>query len=320
MVMKKCVDALQKAKRIFLLSHIHPDGDSIGSLLAIYYAFCMNKEVYIISKSNIPEVFQYLINDQNKKIIADNPPTSIEDHDILITLDVNDKNRTEYPELLENFAENDRLFAIDHHPGGNIVHLANESLIEIEASSTAELVYLFLRSVSIKITPTIARCLLTGIYTDTGGFQFENTTPRALSIVSELLKMGAQISQIEKQMNPSKSIQNLRLIGLVLKRVFISNDCAISYLTLDDQIKLKSSENDLLGIANQINTLNNTKLSLLLIQTNKNLIRGMLRTKNKLIDLSKIAYVLGGGGHPRAAGFTIRGNLQEFEKKLVIEK
>ena len=319
MEIKKCVEAIKTAKRIFLLSHINPDGDSIGSLLALYYAFESEVEVQILANQDIPDSFQFLVN-KKIKIINDINPDEILPDDLLIIVDVGDKKRTGFPEVVEKFGQNKRLHNIDHHPNGNIPFICTECLIDLTASSTSELIYQFLREASIKITPEIAQAILLGIYTDTGGLVFDNTSSKVLTIASDLLKLGAQIKEISKRLNPDNSLRNLRLLGLALKRVFVSHNCAISYITEEDQTLLKSDENDLLGIANHLNSLDSSKLSILLIQTSKNTIRGIARTKSKQINLSHLAIVLGGGGHPRAAGFTITGRLNNNRNKLIIEK
>ena len=201
---------------------------------------------------------------------------------------------------------------IDHHvTNGN--H-GEHNLVIDDASSTCEVLHHFL-DYKKAINKNIAACLLTGIITDTGGFQNMATTPLAVSIASRLMKKGVNINQITKFTLQQKPVNTLKLWGRALSRLKINKkDNVIStIITKKDLDDCNANEEALEGISNFLNEMDEAQNGVVMVLSERELgiIKGSLRTTNELIDVSKLAIILGGGGHKKAAGFSIDGNLKE---------
>jgi len=185
-----------------------------------------------------------------------------------------------------------------------------------EASSTSEIVYKFLNHFNFEINKNIATCLLTGILTDTGNFTNGATTVSALKIASDLLIRGARFNQITFSTSKNKSLAILKLWGRILSRLE-ENDLGVVFtvITLKDLEESELDREALEGVANFLNNLAGLRIILVLKEEENGFIKGSLRSNDDVLDVSEIAKFLGGGGHKKAAGFTIKGQLVEVDGK-----
>jgi phosphoesterase RecJ-like protein len=319
--MHEVIKRVNDAKRIALVSHVYPDGDAVGSLVGLTLSLQgLNKEVYPVLFDGAPPIFHFLSEAASISRTFPNPANV----DIAIILDANDLSRTNFPEPLRELSKRGDLLVIDHHPRGDLLRLCSAHLHKTEASSTAELVYELISELDVKITPSIATALLTGIYTDTGGFQYQNTTTWTLDVASELMRRGAKLKTIVHEISNHKSVASLKLLGLALERMVITNDgrCTISVLTHKDISNCGGNHEDIVGIIGQLNVLPSVQICMLLIELEPGIIQGSIRTgENFKTNVSHLAKILGGGGHPRASGFTVRGHIvQQSNGKWRIEK
>lgn len=243
-------------------------------------------------------------------------------YDLIILLDCALFSRTGLNDIDEVASSFDNILIIDHHPQKEIKCDEKEncvSIINSKASSTAVLVYDLLKKMNISITKNIANCLLTGIFTDTGGFQHSNTDSRSLAAAAELMRKGSRVDKIAKNIFNSKSVSAIRLWGMALNRVETNpqTNMAVSYISKKDIADLGAKEEDLSGLINLINTVSDAKFSLLLTEGENNKVRGSLRSEEyKGIDVSRIARSLGGGGHKLASGFELEGDLKNNVAKI----
>ena len=319
--MIELIKRIRSAKRIALISHLYPDGDAVGSLVGLTLSLRgLGKEVYPILYDGAPAIFHFLSEAEHILRVFPDPA----DLDLAIILDANDLSRTNFPEPLRTIAKRGDLAVVDHHPRGDLLRLCAANLHKTEASSTAELVYELISELDVKITPSIATALLTGIYTDTGGFQYQNTTTWTLDVASELMRRGGKLKTIVQEISNHKSVASLKLLGLALERMMITNGgrCTVSVLTHEDITKCGGSHEDIVGIIGQLNVLPTVQICLLLIELEPGIIQGSLRTgENFKTNVSQLAKLLGGGGHPRASGFTLPGHIvQDSNGNWRIEK
>lgn len=316
--MQKAVDLLKSSNDILILTHKNPDGDAVGSVLGLAQALeNMGKNIVCFSKDAIPKIFDFLPGFsaiKNKTIPAR--------YDLIILLDCAFFSRTGLDDIGEAVSSFGNLLIIDHHPKEETECDKRKNCVSVndsKASSTAVLVYDLLKTMDINITKNIANCLLTGIFTDTGGFQHSNTDPRSLAAAAELMKKGSRVDKIAKNMFNSKTVPAIRLWGMALNRIETSprTNMAVSYISKKDIADLGAKEEDLAGLVNLINTVSDAKFSLLLTESENNKIRGSLRSEEyKGIDVSRIARSLGGGGHRLASGFELEGDLENSIAKI----
>jgi bifunctional oligoribonuclease and PAP phosphatase NrnA len=296
-------EILEKAPRIILTTHTDPDGDALGSITAMYAVLrgVLDKPVEMIATGKIPEALRFL--PYYFKIHDGFDP---EPDDVAMILDCGGWSRTglfDGDELIIDWPQ--KVVVIDHHviqgrtPG---VHLIDGS-----ASSTAELVAGLFKEWGIHVTRDIATSLLTGILFDTGSFKHANTTQSALETAGELAAKGADLQQIVQPLFLDKSVAQLKLWGRVLSSMKYDEDRKIttSYVTREDLEELGLSDGDLSGVTNLMNTIPELKFSLLLTEQLDNSLRGSFRTEDDAVDVARLAKLLGGGGHRKAAGFSL---------------
>jgi phosphoesterase RecJ-like protein len=301
---------LLEEKRSFLLvCHIDPDGDAVGSMLAMReHLVSVGDEVSVLCKDPIPNLLHYL--EGNESIVSEFPVSLPE---AIILLDNGDSRRTGF--LLEIMAMKNAgvpVINIDHHPKNDLWKMVSVNYADDKVSSTCEMIFRIFTGLDWEITPTIATKLLTGIYTDTGGFRHPNTTDEVLRIVSELLKKGAKLKKISEQLENSRSVSLFRLWGIALSRLYYNEELSISMtvITQADIIAAKATEEDISGLVNLLNSASESRAAMLLYETKDAKIKGSLRTDNDEVDMAKLAHHLGGGGHRKAAGFTISGHIE----------
>jgi len=289
--------------------HQDPDGDTVASTIALYLSLkSLGKKVSMVCKDEIPKPFLFLpkVKDIRKDILFG-------DFEVIIVIDCGDLKRTGFAERLKKFAKVfKKLINIDHHPRNDLWKIANLNLVDQEASSASEIVWPILKNLPIKITGDIATAILTGIYTDTGGFKHSNTTPVTLEIASELLNYGAKLKTITRSVALNKSLAALRLWGVTLSRIHKNQDLQVisSVITSEDLKKWGATYYDLAGVVNLMNAIPDSKAAILFFETPDGNIRASLRTEKEEVDVSKIARLFGGGGHKKAAGFTIEAKLK----------
>lgn len=303
---------LQKSNSILILLHQSPDGDTISSSLALAtYLRRIGKKVDLAVKDEVPRIFEFLIKDDEIK-----EDFLLGDYDLIFAVDCGDAVRTGFPARLETISKTKPLINIDHHFRNNLYKIARLNIVDASASATAEIIYDLLLFLGAKIDSKMATFILAGIYYDTGGFQHSNVTERTLNIVSQCISLGGRIGLVAKNISSSKKTSGLKLWGIALKRMKLkSNGIIYSYLSKQDLAAVGADSEDASGIVNLINTVPGSRIALLLIESPDGRIKASLRTEEDEVDVSKLARVFGGGGHRKAAGFTIEDSLVNLTSK-----
>lgn len=304
----KVITRIEKNERILVLTHENPDGDALGSLLALGLALKnLGKKVDLVCPDNIVQPFIFLPNiEQIKKDFL------LGDYELIIILDCGDLRRTGFADRLKEFSQNKKkIINIDHHPKNDLHRIAAVNLVDYQASSTAEILYHLFKKMEIVIDKNIATCLLCGLYTDTGAFKHSNTSSQVLQIASELLNKGARLKKITENLTNGRSIAALRLWGIALSRIQRHQNLGIitSFITQKDIKDCLASHYDLAGVVNMINTIPDSKAAILFSETGDGKIKASLRTESDKVDVSRLAKIFGGGGLKKASGFTIDGRL-----------
>ena len=289
------------ATKILVVTHIKPDGDAVGSVLALRILLKeLGREAEIAMVDAPPEAFAFL--PYFFKIRDEFRP---EQFDMVVMADCGGWSRTGWfddDELRIDWPKH--LVILDHHhmqeysPG---LVIAGENL-----SSTAQMIYYVFSEWGIDINVDAANCLMTGLSTDTGSFKHANTTPEVFRVAAELMESGANITKITQNIYLGKSVPRLKLWGRTLDK--IQQDRAlgtvVSVITREDLEECGATLEDLEGVIDLMNTVPDAKATLLLSERGDTL-KGSVRTNDPDVDVSKLAAIFGGGGHIRAAGFNV---------------
>ena len=312
-IYSKIFNQIKISDNILLTTHENPDGDALSSVcLMIELLESLNKKCSAYCFNTPPHQFDFLPNIE--KIVSDKTNLNFSDFDLIIVLDCGCSDRTKISDEIKARAKNQIAVEIDHHP--KMEDYADIELRDPDASSTAEILYEFLKANKIKINKNIANCVLTGILTDTANFLYPSTSPQTIKISSEMLAKGAKLPQIMESTLRNKSLSSMKIWGKAMSRLKINPkyNFAWTVLTLDDVNGNGSiiDEEELEGIAGFISNLHNVHGVMLLREQPDNIIKGSLRTSDNNVDISKLARALGGGGHPKSSGFKIEGRMERI--------
>ena len=309
MLLDRIVSKIKNYQKFLLMIHEDPDGDTLAGTVAMYIVLkSLGKEAWMVCKDPIPKPFLFL--KETSKIKKD---ILFGDFEVIIIIDCGDLRRTGFAERLKKFSRIHRnLINIDHHPKNDLWKIANLNFVDQKVSSASELVWQIIQKLEVKIDREIATAILMGIYTDTGGFKHSNTSPETLKVASELLNNGARLKEITRNVALNKSIASLRLWGVALSRLHKNQHLQIvsSVITKKDLADCQATYFDLAGVVNLMNTIPDSKAAILFFETPEGQIRASLRTEKDNVDVSQIAKLFGGGGHKKAAGFTIAADLK----------
>lgn len=295
------------AKKILIVSHRKPDGDAVGASLALKLGLqSMNKSVEVAFLDLPTDNFAFL--PQFFNIRDEFAP---QDFDTVVLVDCGDWTRTGFFEDSElNIAWPDNLIVIDHHKIQNLT--PGLHIIDATASSTAELVFYILQNWEIEITRDIATCLLVGLSTDTGSFKHTNTTKAVLQVAGILLEKGANLGKIARYVYADKTIAKLKLWGRVLTKLRRNRkwNLLVSIVTQLDLDDCGATVEDLEGVIDLLRTVPGVK-AVVLGSERQNEFKFSLRTEDLRADVSKLAALMGGGGHIKAASFAVPKNIMK---------
>ena len=297
--------------RFLMASHARTDGDDGGSMLAMSIILePMNKQATLVADGGVPSGLQFL--PRQNLILSELPnPVTNEFYDGVILFGCGKKTRAGFDAIINSTLP---ILNIDHHPDNQMYGTVN--LVDAQKSSVAELVYDFFKYLDIKFNSDIAKCLLTGMFTDTGAFMHSNTQPSTLIAAGELMKYGARIDKIYESTYQSKDLNSLKAWAKAIENTRLLNDdkVAISVVTQEDLDQLGEVSNDTFeGFVETLNKIPGIKFALFLRQDG-NQVKGSLRSEeNKNMDVSFLANLFGGGGHKLASGFEIPGKIIKQE-------
>ena len=311
------IDYINGSNYFVVTSHISPDGDNIGSTLSMYYALNkLGKNVFYVLDDNPPLNLRFLLKDIN---ILRSEEFKLEDYSI-IALDCGDKKRICLSDEIINNAK--KLICIDHHASND--HYGDFNYIDIDASSTCELVYNLLKRFSEVnnlniIDEKIATCLYTGLVTDTGNFAYANTHPSSFEMAKDLLLTGAKKEEIIQNVFQSNPYNYYKLLGEALNTLEIVDNKVSSIMITKEMLKRNViSFNDVDGITSYTRDIEGVEVGILLKEKKENEVKVSLRSKN-YVNVSEIAKAFNGGGHIRAAGCTIYDSIENAKEKVLKE-
>jgi bifunctional oligoribonuclease and PAP phosphatase NrnA len=314
---QKAEATLKDAKRVLCICHRNPDGDAIGSLLGMGLLLDQaypDKRVSLHCVDPVPHTFTFL---PGATRVQRAP--QLEAGDVAIILDSAEPKLTEmhetHPQLFDGTYPS---LNIDHHPMNP--KKATHNFVVPEAASTCEIVVKIADMLKWDIKPDTATCLLTGVYTDTGGLLHSNTTPEVYRTVARLLRAGARQQLIVSAVFRTAKISTLKLWGRVLEKIGVTDEGgAISAVTEGDFRATGADYSELAGAIDYVNAVPGMRFSLVLSERDGK-VKGSLRTLRDDVDVSEMAGKFKGGGHKKAAGFALDGKLKPELRWKVVEE
>lgn len=311
---KQIHNIILQAEKILLVAHQNPDGDALGSLSSLsHYLNHLGKNHRSFCATAVSPKLQSL--PHLVKTSADNNVWQ-ECPDVIIVFDSGDLKYAGIADCIKNLTHRFTIINIDHHATNP--RYGHYNLVIPQASSTAEVLYFFFKANGIVINKNMAIALLTGLITDTENFTNPGTTINSLKIASELIHRGANFNQIRSWFIKDKTIPALKLWGAVLSRLRKHEELDIIYtcITQADLKEYDVSDMENEGIANFLNNMNEGRAALILKENLDNKVKGSFRTTRNGVDVSAWAKQLGGGGHQKAAGFTVNGGIDEVLERV----
>lgn len=308
MTLDNILEEINKAEKIVIITHENPDGDAIGSSLAMKLALKqLGKDADVIIPE-FPKTFEFLpgIGEVKKE-------SNIEEYDLAIALDCASIK------LLNGFAkyfDSAKIkVAIDHHSSNTM--FADYNYVDQDAPACAQLLLVVFSYFNINVTKDIGTCILAGIITDTGGFRYEGVTADTFRFVADLCEKGIKVSQVYSQVFASKTRAKFELHRIALNRLEFLEEgkVAFTYVTKADEKQVEAKNGDYDGIVENGRDVEGVEVSVFLRETDKG-IKVSLRSKN-YVNASKVAMMFGGGGHIRAAGCTIQGTIEQAKNQII---
>lgn len=307
--LKQIADKLNEAETILLYPHIIMDGDTLGSSIALCIALRKaGKKAHILIEDEIPSYLLFLENDyctydQN---ILDTP-------DISISIDCSDIER--FVMRKDKFLAARHSICIDHHRTNN--YFADINYIDVNAGATGEIIYNLIKTMGVALDVAMAEAIYTAITTDTGNFQYTNTTKTTHLITADLFDIGIDLEKISVEVYQNIRHEKLKIMNEVINtlEMLYNGKADIAYVTQEMLAKTGALMEETEGIIETLRNISGVEISAFLKENKPNQIKVGLRSKT-YGDVSAIAQYFGGGGHKKAAGCTLNTTLQEAKKLI----
>lgn len=304
---------IREKQRFLVLSHIRPDGDAIGCSLAM--GLCLRelgKSVEVWNEDGLPQRFEFLA---DSSLVA-KPPSSPKAFDVVLLLDTAVRNRAG-AQCLDKVAPGALWINIDHHISndrlGDVVH------IDTEAPAAGQILSELFTNTGLPVTKEMANALYVAISTDTGSFQYPNTTARTYEIAADLVRVGVDIGSINQALyenSPRRRLELLRALLNVLR--FTSADRVASFaLSSKTAAELRTIPDDTEGLIDTIRSIEGVIVAAFFEEIEDGLVRLSLRSKDPHIDVCQICKEFGGGGHKLAAGARVHGTLPSVQEAVL---
>ena len=302
------LEEINKAESIVILTHENPDGDAIGSGLALYNALKQIGKNPDIIIPEYPRTFEFLpgSNEIKKK-------SNVEEYDLAISVDC---ATIKMLNGFANYFENAKVkVSIDHHSTNTM--FGDLNYVSPDAPACAQILLVVFEYFKIEVTKDIGTCILTGIITDTGGFKYSGVTSETFEFVAWLLEKGINVSKIYRKVLQTKTRANFELNRIATNRLefFEGGKVAFTYITKEDEERVNAESGDHEGIVETGRDIEGVEVSIFIRQTDKGCKVSM--RSNEYVNVSDVCLLLGGGGHIRAAGATMQCTIEQAKEKIL---
>ena len=312
MTLDNILEEIKKAEKIVILTHETPDGDAIGSSLAMSLAIKQlgkNPDVIIPEYSRL---FEFLPGSKDIKKESD-----IQKYDLAISVDCTDLKRLKCGDRY--FANAKSKIVIDHH--GTNKMFGDFNFVNPVSPACCEILIGMFEYFGIEITKEIGSCIVTGIITDTGGFRYSGVTAETFEFTAELLRKGVNVSDIYKRVLDTKTRANFELNKLVSQRMEIleNGKVTFTYINLEDEKNVNAEEGDHEGLVEIGRDIEGVEVSVFIREKQDPIGYKVSLRSNDYVNVSDVCLMFGGGGHPKAAGCFIQGDLEQAKTKILAE-
>lgn len=301
--LERTADLLSRHSNIIITAHVHPDGDSLGSMLGLaHYLSIKNKTIQLLIDDDVPAVYHFLPGSE----MIEQPGSQRIKADLLVILDASDLERIGRVKDVVDAP----ILNIDHHISNT--KFADYLFLDSHAAATGEIILRLLKLMDANISTDIATCLYTAIATDCGFFRYANTSADTMRYCAELIDYGVKPHLVSEELEakPLASVINLSKILQTLELFF---DGKIATITILAEMLEDNESTD--GFINYPRIIEGVEIAVMFKPTDNGTCRVSLRSKH--VDVSKIALHFGGGGHARAAGCTINGSLAKVKAEVI---
>ena len=296
---------LESRDKFAILTHIYPDGDTLGSAYALCRALRkLNKQATVLINGTLPEKFMYLAKDMEEQNFEYETAVSVD----IAAADLLGEFKDEFESRID--------VCIDHHASNSLS--AKMIYVNAEAAANCENIYRLIELLEVEIDPLMADCIYTGVCTDTGCFKFTNVTPDTMRIAARLMECGCRSAEINKQMFDTKSFARINIERDVLNtlRFYGENRIAVVYTTREMENRAGAADSDMDGIAAIPRQIEGVCIGITVKEKGDNYFRVSIRT-NDGHDAAWIGERFGGGGHFAAAGCSVTGTLEDAIARVV---
>jgi phosphoesterase RecJ-like protein len=308
---------IKAGQRIALTTHVNADGDGTGSEVALWHMLtALGTKPVIANPTPLPERYGFLLEDMPGADHTKDAAKQIERADLVIVVDIADVSRIGHLGAMLS-ARKGPVGCIDHHASKGSLP-PGPRLVDAAACATGELVHDLARSLRWRMSPLVARALYVAILTDTGGFRFSNTTPRALRVAADLLAMGVDSEAIYAQLYGSAPAGRVRLLSEVLETLVVEPAIGLAWVTVPAGAFERHGvdPDDLDGVVEFPRSIQGVRLALLFRPLANGRIKVSFRAKGDL-DVTVLAQQFGGGGHTKASGASLAGSLAEVQTTVL---
>ncbi len=311
LIVRRILDVIRESKSLCVVGHIRPDGDCIGSQLALALALIgEGKKVSCWNEDAVPQKLRFL--DVNRVFEKPHPNRKF---DCVIATDCASFERL--GKAGEHIGNRKRFVNIDHHASNT--RYADINWVRGDEPSCGELIYRLIRAANWPITKPIADCLFTAVSTDTGSFQYPSTRPATYHVAGDLVKRGANLAKICDEVYQSYSLQRVRLLRHVYNSFRLTHHDQIAWFWLRqrDFARTGAERNDTEGLIEHIRDIEPVVVACAFEELDSKMVRISLRSKNGKVNVNEIAAQFGGGGHPAAAGARITGHPVTIQRRVI---
>src|SRR5438094_3132206 len=305
---------LRDHQRFAILGHVRPDGDALGSQLALALSLqALGKEVRVWNEDGMLEKYSFL----PRAELLTKPPSTPEDFDVAIALDTAIQNRL--GTALVAIRSSKIWINIDHHPSnpgyGDVAH------IDSSAPATAEIVFHLIKSQGLPLNRDIAENLYAAISTDTGSFQYPQTSAHTFEIAAELIRTGLDVGRLSQQLYENYPLRRLEFLRELMRTMRFPHEGRVASfgLTLKTASELGVLPEDNEGLIDHLRAVHGVIVAVFFEELADGKVRVSMRSKTDVVDVCAVCQKFGGGGHTLAAGARVRGALAEVEKKVLEE-
>jgi bifunctional oligoribonuclease and PAP phosphatase NrnA len=306
---KKILNEIKKADKIVVFTHRDPDGDAIGSMIAMYLALrSIGKKADMFCSNKVPDIYRFLPSSDKVK------DKVLGRYDLGIFVDCGSIERVNGGADIDTIA--DVNINIDHHPDNT--RFGDINYIE-PISSVSEIIFKLFKKMNVKITKDIATCLYAGVITDTGNFRYDYTTSETFEVAKQLKKAGADSTFIAMSVYENKTLSSVKILGAAMHGLESSKSGKVAWAVITKKMMddAGASDEDLTGIVDLIRSVKGVEVAILFREEDYGT-KVNFRSKFK-VNVSAIAGRLGGGGHVRASGAVVNADIKSAQKKVLAE-